>query len=230
MALSENDRELLGIVLDDLKHIQKESNPECSDHQLRRISVQLRGLLVEDRLFRAWRTLGLQPKAPAIIAQRLRTDHLDENALAVAAGGQIGGASIAGVQFMPGVVATPEDAKRMYEQGKADLEYKFSLSEYKDSCAIFVKGKRVKRVQLVKYVANKKGGAHLDASRKDEEIYSLLDAAGENLVFGGTKSDSINVPGKNAIYLELLSIGQNVSSAPDIQRLMTECANALTAQ
>src|SRR5262249_47815990 len=185
----------------------------CDDHQLRRISVELRKLLIDDNLVRSWKLLQLLPKAPIIIAPRLRTVGLGANDFAVAAGGNLPGVAIGNFRVRTRALSA-EEIKAEYEQGRGDIEYPFSLSDYKESCAIYMRGQKVSRRQLVQYVANKKGGAHLDNTRKkDEAAYAALDAAVESgFSFGPT--------GKNAVYLELLAIGQNLTNSPDIKRFM----------
>jgi hypothetical protein len=72
----------------------------------------------------------------------------------------------------------------------------------------------VRRHLVIKYVANKLGGIHLDPKRdlkKDEEVgFSLLDQI----------ADTYQVAGKQAIYFELLSIGQSISASPDVDRFL----------
>ncbi len=91
-------------------------------------------------------------------------------------------------------------------------------------------GQKVSRQQLVQYIANKKGGAHLDNSRKkDEQAYAALDAAlKSSWIFCGRQgSDTkLNLPGKNPVYLDLLSIGQNLTNSPDTKRFI-EAAQSL---
>ena len=212
------------LTLEDLLHIAKETEPECDDSQLRRISVQLRHLLVEDAYVRSWKLLQLQPKSPTIVAPRLRADDMRPDDFAVAGGGNIAGLSIANAKIMPGRALSAEEAKALYEREKDDLAYGFSLSEFKDSCAVYVSGRKVTRKQLVQYIANKKGGAHLDHTRrKDEEAYLSLDNALVNpILFGGRPAQNGKpaVPGKSAIYLELLSIGQFLTQSPDTKRFI----------
>jgi hypothetical protein len=229
--LQPHERELVELTLADLCHIAKETAPECDDHQLRRVSVQLRNLLIEDCFVRSWKLLQLQPKSPTVIAPRLRTDGLGPNDFAVAGGGDLGGVSIAKFRYMPGRALSAEEMKANYEREKKDFEYPFSVSEYKDSCAVYVGGQKISRKQLVQYVANKKGGAHLDNSRKkDEQAYSALDAALKtSLVFGARHGadGKLDLPGKNAVYLELLSIGQYLTSSPDSKRFVESAQSLL---
>jgi hypothetical protein len=215
IKLQPHQRELVEVTLEDLRHLAKESVPECDDHQLRRVSVELRKLLIDDNLVRSWKLLHLLPKAPIIIAPRLRTVGLGPNDCAVAGGGTLPGVTIGNFRIRTRT-RSAEEIKAEHEQGRGDIEHSFRLSNYKESCAIYMRGQKASRRQLVQYVANKKGGAHLDNTRKkDEAAYALLDAAVENgFWFGPT--------GKNAVYLELLSIGQNLTSSPDVRRFMND--------
>jgi len=215
MKLEPQQRELVEVTLEDLRHLAKESVPECADHQLRRVSVELRKLLIDDCLVRSWKLLQLQPKAPIIMAPRLRTVGLGANDFAVAGGGTLPGVAISNFRERTRALSA-EEIKAEYEQERRGIEHPFSLSDYKESCAVYMRGQKVSRRQLVQYVANKKGGAHLDSKRKkDEAAYAALDAAVESgLWFGPT--------GKNAVYLELLSIGQNLTRSPNIKRFMND--------
>jgi hypothetical protein len=219
VQLQPQERELVAITLDDLRHIARETSPDCDDHQLRRVSVPLRRLLMEDHLVRSWKLLQLQPKSPTIIAPRLRTDGFGPDDFAVAGGGDAGGAAVSNFshRYRPALALSPVEVRAKL----ADLEHAFSLSEYKQSCAVYAGGQKVSRHQLVLYVANKKGGAHLDHRRKkDDQAYSALDAAIESgRWFGPSK--------KNTVYLELLSIGQHLTSSADIRRFMDEAPRVL---
>jgi hypothetical protein len=220
--LQPQDQEVVRLTLADLRHIAKETDPACDDDQLRRVSVQLRNLLIYDWLGRSWRLLQLEPKAPIIIAPRLRTEGLGSN-LAVAGGGDVAGAAVGNFRVTVGRALSPEELKARGERAKGDMEYAFSLADYKKSCAVYVRGQKVSREQLVQYVAVKKGGAHLDHKRKkDDHAYSALDAAIASRFWFGPS-------GKNAVYLELLSIGQNLTSSPDIVRFMEAAQSQLAS-
>jgi hypothetical protein len=230
VKLQPQERELVELTLEDLHHIAKETAPDCDDHQLRRVSVQLRNLLIENCLVRSWKLLQLQPKSPIIIAPRLRTDGLGADDFAVSGSGNVAGMAIANFRIQQGRAVSPEEHKARYEQEKGDIEYPFSLSDYKESCAVYVRGQRVSRRQLMQYVANKKGGAHLDhARKKDPQAYSALDAAIESgLWFGASPAGQPSQShGKNPVYLELLSIGQNLTNSPDIRRFMDGASHVL---
>lgn len=73
-------------------------------------------------------------------------------------------------------------------------------------------GQIVVRRILIKYVANKLGGAHHDSKRgtsHEEQLFGLLDTA----------RAQVKLLDKPAVYFELLAIGQSLAGASDIQRL-----------
>lgn len=229
MQFTASELELLEMIAADIPHIAAESGPLSDDHHLRRISAQLRNLLIDDRLIQGWRLLRLDPKQPIIVAPRLRTEGLDDNAVSVAAGGNLGHVRFANVTIRPGIALTAEEVKHEYEQGKQDMEFEFKLADYKESCAVFVAGRRISRRQLIAYVANKRGGAHLDHTRKkDEEAYRALDSAENQIRIGVSRGpgEATVEGGKTVTYAELLSIAQHLSGSPDVQRLVAECNKA----
>jgi hypothetical protein len=223
--LRPQDREFVELTLADLRHLAKETDPTCGDDQLRRVSVQLRNLLIYDWLGRSWRLLQMEPKSPNIIAVRLRTEGLGQNDFAVAGSGDVAGMAVGNARVTLGRSLSPEEIKARYEREKDEGAHPFKLADYKRSCAVYVRGQKVSREQLVQYVANKKGGAHLDHKRqKDEQAYVALDTAIESGFWFGASQ-----PGKNAVYLELLSIGQNLTSSPDIVRFMEAAQSQLAS-
>jgi hypothetical protein len=59
-------------------------------------------------------------------------------------------------------------------------------------------------------MANKRGGAHSDVSRKkDEEAYRLLDRV----------IDTFPIADQRSVFLELVAIGQAIAQSPDAKHL-----------
>jgi hypothetical protein len=220
-----SERELLENTLEDLGHLAEETASEVNDHQLRRVSVTLRNLLVYDWVRKCWRLLEMSPRTPTVIAPRLRSEFVTGE-FAVAGGANVGGISIANVHVYTSAPNASNEAA-YFKTAKADSQYAFDLAAFTESCAIVFKGKKISRQQVILYVANKKGGTHLDPKRKkDEEAYSTLDVVATIGSFGGREGDDA-LEGKNPIYLELMSIGQFLVNSPDIGRLRKAIANAL---
>ena len=187
--------ELIRVVVSDLDYLASTWNQQSiTDDDLRRGSTQLRSLLVEGNLLRAWRKFGLLNQ-PNIIAPRLEgrlRDHATIS-LAVAGGGNYEGMTT-GLTLIRTRSLGPEGFSVI---NKNDFEHTFKTTAFLDSCAMVVDGKRVKRREVIQYVANKLGGVHYDTQRS-ESAFAALDTA----------SVRINILGKNPVYFELLSIGQ----------------------
>lgn len=227
MNLTPAERELVDIVAEDLRHIARESPPNCDDHQLRRISVQLRNLLVENRLAQCWNRLGLHDAAMVILAPKLLVDDLGSTDFAVAAGANVSGLHMSGINFRNRAMSAQE-LQEIYRKSMHALNYPFPLSEFIESDAIYTDGIIVIRRQLIKYVAHKKGGAHYDSRRKkDDQAYVALDNVMSRFTFGGDAIHNGTEGGKNAVYLELLSIGQQVVKSPDTKRFLSVAEIAL---
>lgn len=87
-----------------------------------------------------------------------------------------------------------------------------TLANFMPSPCIIAQGKEISRRILIQYVANKLGGAHWDPGRgkkKKDMLFALLDQV----------SQRISLADKNAVYFELLSVGQALVNSPDIQTL-----------
>ena len=121
------------------------------------------------------------------------------------------------------MVATPteyaaalsaDQIKARYEQLKGGVERDLSLRKFLASASVVTRGRLISRHLVIKYVANKLGGIHLDPKRDlnkdDEQSFHLLDAI----------ADTYQIAGKQAIYFELLSIGQSIAASPDIERFL----------
>lgn len=186
--------------MSDLDHLAGTWNQKSvSNDDLRRGSAQLCHLLVEGNLLRAWRSMGFQNQ-PIIPAPRLESCLRDHAGIAI---GVAGGGEYEGVKAALAVV---RKAKLEAPQPKEEeVTHPFKLTKFLTSCSLVINGKRIKREEIIKYVANKLGGAHYD-ERRLEPAFAALDNAGT----------AINFLGKNAVYFELLSIGQLLANAPDI--------------
>jgi hypothetical protein len=198
-----DNNELLRVVVSDLDHLANTWNQKSvSDDDLRRGSAQLRHLLIEGTLLRAWRAKGFD-KQPTILAPRLESCLKDHASIMIAVAG---GGEYEGLQGALAVVR--KHGSEAQTQNDDDITYPFKLTKFVTGCALVINGKRIKREEVIKYVANKLGGAHYDERRSESAFAALDNAAG-----------LIDFLGKNAVYFELLSIGQLVAKAPDVVAL-----------
>ena len=89
----------------------------------------------------------------------------------------------------------------------------FPLSRFLSSPAVVIDGMPVSREEIILYVANKLGGAHFDPSRNTEKAkekkFALLDS----------HRSSLRISETNAVFFELLSIGQALLGSKDVDRL-----------
>ena len=210
------------MTAEDLSYLRREWDQDVSDASLRRSSPILRRLLVDDLLQRAWRDLNLD-RQPIVRAPSLEVK-LRNFALRKITYAQAGGAKhrevVVTTVIEYGDYLSPEQALQAFGSGPDAPERDFSLRRFVEGTCIVVKGTAISRHILVKYVANKLGGVHLDPSRdlnKEEELkFSLLDEV---------RAERVTAD-KPAIYFEYLSIGQALINSPDIDRFLAIAANA----
>ena len=86
------------------------------------------------------------------------------------------------------------------------------LSQFTAAPCLIDGGVPVSRRTLIKYVANKIGGAHLDSKRDDTEgpLFRILDRL---------RAERVQAD-KPVIYFELLAIGQALAASPDMLKLI----------
>ena len=207
------DKSLVETVVSDLEYLGNTWGSRVDDNTLRRGSTQLRLLLIDNTLQKAWKAVGFQ-REPIIIAPRLETllDSVPSDYLLFA---QAGGGNYEGTRISCSYLIRQLKGSQpvTIPEGIQHIEHPFGLRELGRSCALFIEGRRIARAEVIKYVANKLGGAHLDFSRSaiaTESVYQLLDRRAAAFMIGD----------KNAVYYELLSIGQLLARAPDVQKLI----------
>lgn len=220
------DKELLKIVSEDLNYLAIEWNQDIDDASLRRASPVLRSLLVEGKLSFSARQIG---KDIRVLTPAIHKVYTDQD-LQQMRFWQAGGAKYKGMQIqaasMINRALSAQEIKVDYERTKSVIgkNYPVKLSVFMRQPSIVVEGNCINREEIIKYVANKLGGAHYDSSRKDnnskhglslEDKYVLLDSVHKGTV----------VADKNAIYYELLSIGQRLVNSRDIRQLRKTLKN-----
>jgi len=216
------NKEFLRVVAADLDYIIKEWGSEIDDDSLRRDCVILRRLLVEDNPGQAWRAVGFE-KQPKILTPSLKTIGDRKSAdFTQAGGGRYGGVEIRDVEFHSGSNPPGEYTKKgpgLYV--KKELPSRMArkplrLSDFLSSTCITVQGIELSRQDLIIYVANTLGGAHIDRERdfkkqpKRVAKFKALDS-----ILKTTETAN-----KEAIYYELLSIGQSLTNSRDTHKLM----------
>jgi hypothetical protein len=209
--------ELKAVVLNDLRYLATTwTVKEIDDNFLRRDSVTLRRLLIDDGgglLRKARKEMGLRgdPRLSAIdLIEEI--EGLDPRliVLASAGGATHRGMAVAGALLYEGAMS-PEQIKRQAARGMQVRD--LPLSRYLDSPCLLTRGVRIPRRELIRYIANKKGGGHYDEKR---------DRKGDPRSFGALDSliGAAQLAGKDAVYFELLSIGQALIKSPQIATML----------
>ena len=205
------DYEVIRVVAEDLTFLRVEWDHEINDGSLRRSSPVLRRLVVEGDFGRAWRALGLS-KEPLVqtpcLDRFLGPGSRSDVVVAHAGGAQYGGGAVRGVVQRSRALSS-EEVKANYERAKDHQLRAFSLSRFRESLGMIVGGEEILRREIILYVCNKCGGSHFDPTRDDskslERKFKLLDE----------HQRALEILGKNAVYFELLSIGQAVANSTD---------------
>lgn len=215
--------ERIRVSAEDLSYLRREWDQDVSDSSLRRSSPILRRLLVDGLLQRAWRDLNLE-RQPIIrtpsLDVKLRHLALSKVTFAQAGGGKHREIVVTTVVEY-GDYLSQEQALKEFGSSPDDApERDFLLQDFVKSTCIVVKGTSIDRHTIIKYVANKLGGVHLDPRRdlnKEEELkFTLLDEVRVERV----------TCDKPAIYFEYLAIGQALINSPDIDRFLAIAATA----
>lgn len=214
------NHELIRIVGEDLIYLKEEWNQDISDASLRRASPTMRNLLIEGNLLKVANLLNEQITVLAPEISRFESQ-LDDPYISFY---QCGGAKYKGVTVqsmkMYSRALSGKEIKEDYERDKnsMDRSYAVKLSKFLKQCSFVIEGVKINREEVIKYLANKRGGAHYDPSRdidkkgskgELEQKYKLLDKVHDGMI----SCD------KNAVYFELLSIGQRLVNSPDVQRI-----------
>ena len=207
------DQSGLAVVVEDLEYLRDQWSDSVADPEIRRGSALLRRLLVEDQFGRAWRAADFE-KQPAIVAPDLEAmlGSFDRTGVRVAlAGGALhGGVYVAGITFVNGS-ESPEPVK---DATDGIFEHPFALTDYLASPCAYVQGESISRRDLIKYVANVRGGVHLTsgshARRREQELIRRV----------GRLEGLIDHHSKDGLFFELLSVGQSIGKTPDALKLI----------
>lgn len=203
---------LIRTVAEDLEYFDREWGNEVTDATLRRGSTTLRKLLIQGDLFKAWNAKRMADE-PYVIAPRLEAGLFctptQRPHIGLAGGGEFGALHLS--LAVAHISAEPEPPPHIPD---AATTHRFRLAEFVESASLYAEDTVVSRGEIVKYVANKLGGAHTDFSRrKKDAVHALLDRVAPQFAF----LTSLKLPAKNAVYFELLSIGQLVGRSPSMR-------------
>ena len=214
------NNEEVKIVAEDLSYLKDEWNNNPTEQAIRRGSVILRRLLVERDFSKAWRTVGFE-KEPKVTALNLnkKLEGLNLSSIIVATAG---GANYRGMTVSALHMASSRDG--MFLQGhdpttprdNVEIKEELFLSSFIESDCSFANGQFINRREVIKYMANVRGGAHLKLSgelrQENEALVHKISALEER----------INFHQMDGLFFELLSIGQCLSLSPDVARFLSK--------
>lgn len=207
------DAYLTKTVVQQLRYLRNEWNQSIELDDVIRNSNVLRMLLVDDNLGKLWRLCGYTYpiRLRAFTLSRIISEY-GRNRILVA---WAGGAQYRGARWALGVgLFTDSIAKQQnYPSQTAPQQEELTLDEYLKIPCMIIREVDINRMELIKYVANKLGGTHIDFRRKAnkplEQKFLSLDSL-----------HNYQQVDKNIIPYELLSIGQELVGSRHIQRLM----------
>lgn len=207
------DRDSLVAVAEDL-HYLSQWGPEISDAEIRRGTAVLRRLLVEDAYGAAWRAIGKE-KQPSLIAvdlDLLTGDNAPRITFALAGGAHFRGMHIAGMLMHAGSKPLGSAPAKPIREDGYPFERTFTLSEYLSSSSGIVEGQTFNRREVIKYIANVKGGVHLSAKQRkaEEKLIARL----------GKIEKKVRIHMSDGLLVEAVAIGQALGSSEDARAYM----------
>jgi hypothetical protein len=199
--LTAGEIDLIKTTIAHCRALSKVISPWVSEHDLRVASASLRFLLVDDNLVRAWRASRLG--GPIVVEANCFSAPPDSSAVAFCGGAEI----------LPGVPVS-------ISWGDVDLVKKrLNLKDFLNSACIYFKGTAISRHNLIKYVANTKGGSHYDpggvSPKSQAKKFEIL----RTLENEGMSGLEVAMNGRNPVHHELASVIQSIISSPELQKL-----------
>ena len=204
--------EFLRVVLADLDYLDSNwSAGDVTDDEMRRNSTLLRRFLIDGDLLRAW--IEVVGKVPYAVPSKGLKQPLAKAVRGVAyttvstvtqPGSQVHQAHV-----IRGPLGKGPDPVVVVQ------EKPLKLKKFVNGFCVVIDDVFIRRREVIQFVANKAGGAHYDED-KTKPYQRSVEAM-----------TSFEVMGRDALYYELLGIGQALASAPDTTRLVEELQQRL---
>jgi hypothetical protein len=219
--MNELNPHFLSTVLEDVEFLKSNWGRSIKDSEIRRNSPVLRHLLVEGNLQKAANMLNLkfQILSPLTSFEGNLPD-IEHTTFFMSGGAKLDSGYMEHMQMLDKAY-TAEEVKERYdnEQKIKGKTKPVSIDQFLCQTSFIVHGVKISRRTVIKYVANKLGGAHYDEKReaaasisaieKEYEKYPLLDSI-----------QSMQVMDRNPIYFEMIGIGQKAIQSRDTDKLI----------
>lgn len=210
--------ELAKVVHADLVFLRDHWSEGASEEEVRNGSVRLHKLLVErgqGLLQAAWSALKLGP-GPFVPVDTVEGPSSPVGGVPVYQStgmAKKGGIFVGPITFFDRALS-PEEIRQGAQSAIPPVRKDLTLSGFSKSRALTYRGVDVSRRDVVEYLANKRGGKHLDGRRTSSEeagAFGALDRLNEEQVLQ---------LGLEPAFFEALGIAQLLLQAPDIQRFI----------
>lgn len=202
------DYDSLIAVAEDLEYLAQ-WGADISNAEIRRGTAILRRLLVEDSYGAAWRAIGedKQPSLPAVDLSLFLGNDGREVVYALAGGANLRGIQMACMILNKGSKAIGETPPEPIRENGYPFERLFTLSEYLSSTSGVVDGRSFNRREVIKYLANVKGGVHLSAQQRkaEEKLISRLGKIEKKMMIHNT----------DGLLVEAVACAQSLGNSED---------------
>ncbi|MBV8656407.1 MAG: hypothetical protein JO142_01145 [Burkholderiales bacterium] len=207
------DYDSLVIVAEDLEYLAH-WGADISNAEIRRGTAVLRRLLVEDSYGAAWRAIGetKQPSLPAVDLSLILGNDANEVIYALAGGANFRGVKMACHMLHKGSKAIGGEPPEPIREDGYPFERMFTLSEYLSSMSGVVDGRSFNRREMIKYLANVKGGVHLNAQQSKAEAKLIARL--------GKIEKKIMVHSTDGLLVEAVACAQSLGNAEDAKHFV----------
>jgi hypothetical protein len=209
------DYDALIAVAEDLEYLAQWGS-QISNAEIRRGTAILRRLLVEDTYRAAWRTIGeaKQPTLLAVDLSQMLGGKSHEVVYALAGGALFRGLHMACLMLNKGSHAIGGEPPKPIRDNGYPFERLFTISEYLPSLSGIVEGRSFNRREVIKYIANVKGGIHLSAKARkaEKDLISRL----------GKIEKKILVHNSDGLLVEAVAIAQALGGSSDAKSFIAK--------
>jgi len=208
------DRDAIVAVAEDLEYLSSWPG-DIQDPEIRRGTAVLRRLLVEDAYGAAWRATG-RSKEPTLIAIDLDLmigNHVSAVFMALACGANFRGLKTATFCMHKGPPFENSPPGPIRQDG-FPFERLFTLSQYLKSTSGVVSGRPFNRREVIKYIANVKGGVHLSPRMRKQEM-KLIERLGK-------AEKKVRFHNTDGILVQAVAIGQCLGGSTDAESFIAE--------
>lgn len=212
---STDNADLIRVVAEDILYLRENWRRGASEVALRNGSVILHKLLVEGGsgfLSQAWSALGLG-RGPLIPTPRPFYFPGPWPVFSTTAIAWNGTNLLGSYKVWEGVLSQEQMAANRRAGERFDFE-DLSLPQFSRSTSVTARGVSVSRGTVVKYLAYKRGGKHLDSNREQGDLGKQFE------VLDKSRIEPLQILGLELAYFEALSVAQLLFSAPDVSRFL----------